>query len=336
MGLAFLLILKIRRNNFAVSKNKKKNKMEITMIGNKIADARKKLSVSQAELAQRLFISPQAVGKWERGESIPDLITFNRLAKILGVDLNYFSDDFSTASVETTFKDNNVDIEQNGLEDNSLSNLLERQLLTDFSGSNLQKSDFAGVTAHKRKFNASDLRGSDFAGADLTGSSFVSSNISEANFDGANLSDCILSTSDFSDASFNKTILVHTEFSKSTLVRTKFRDTKLVEVKFTMIDIRETIFENCVFNGVDFKNANLRGLCLDGQTFIDVEFHNTMLNGATFNGSTLKNVSFRSTALTNKFYRTVKTISFDGAMMDKLTFAAFKGIGADLSKVTVI
>jgi transcriptional regulator with XRE-family HTH domain len=46
-------------------------------IGNKIAEARKKINISQAQLAQRLFISPQAVGKWERGESMPDITTFN-------------------------------------------------------------------------------------------------------------------------------------------------------------------------------------------------------------------------------------------------------------------
>ena len=59
-------------------------------IGNKITEARKKINISQAQLAQRLFISSQAVGKWERGESMPDIITLNRLAEILGVDLNYF------------------------------------------------------------------------------------------------------------------------------------------------------------------------------------------------------------------------------------------------------
>jgi len=44
--------------------------MENKMIGSKIAEARKKINISQAQLAQHLFISPQAVGKWERGESI--------------------------------------------------------------------------------------------------------------------------------------------------------------------------------------------------------------------------------------------------------------------------
>ncbi|MBK9196900.1 MAG: helix-turn-helix transcriptional regulator [Flavobacteriales bacterium] len=73
--------------------------MENNIIGTRITDARKKLNLSQAQLAERLFISPQAVGKWERGESFPDIVTVNRLAEILGVDLNYFSGNFpSTAT----------------------------------------------------------------------------------------------------------------------------------------------------------------------------------------------------------------------------------------------
>jgi len=72
------------------------------MIGNKITEARKKINISQAQLAERLFISSQAVGKWERGESMPDIITFNRLAEILGVDLNYFSEGLFPVSTEVT------------------------------------------------------------------------------------------------------------------------------------------------------------------------------------------------------------------------------------------
>ena len=66
-------------------------------IGNKIAEARKKINLSQATLAQQIAISPQAVGKWERGESLPDIVTLNKLAALLGVDLNYFSDTFLSA-----------------------------------------------------------------------------------------------------------------------------------------------------------------------------------------------------------------------------------------------
>jgi uncharacterized protein YjbI with pentapeptide repeats len=312
--------------------------MDTKLIGSKIAKARKEKNMSQAELAGLLFISPQAVGKWERGESIPDISTVNRLAEILGVDLNYFSENFQSAYDETLFKTGgDTDIEQKVPDVANLSSSSEQQMLTNFSGSNLSNSDFAGVTAHKRKFNGSALRGSDFAGADLTGSSFMGSDVREANFDGTNLTDCTLSAVDLTDASFNKTIFIRTEFTKSALIGANFANAELIDVKLTKTDLRKTIFENCIFNGVDFKYSDLRGLCLDGQTFIGVKFHNAALNEASFKGATLKNVSFRSPyALTNKYYRAINTICFDGAMMDKLTYAALKGFGAALSEVATI
>ena len=313
--------------------------MDTKMIGSKIAKARKEKNISQAQLAQQLFISPQAVGKWERGESIPDILTFNRLAEILGVDLNYFSENYPSEATAPTFKmpmDGPRDNEQTIQEAANPSRPPEPELLTNFSGSNLPKSDFAGVIAHKRKFSGSSLRGSDFSGADLTGSSFIASDVREANFDGTNLTDCALSANDLTDASFNKTILVRTEFSKSGLTRAKFTEAKLIQVKLTKTDLRKTVFENCVFDGVDFEDSDMRAQRLDGQSFNNVKFHNTALNEATFKNATLTNVSFRAPyAITNNYYRAIKTIHFDGATMDKLTYASLKGIGADLSKVTV-
>lgn len=310
--------------------------MENNIIGDKIARARKKINLSQAQLAEQLFISPQAVGKWERGESVPDIITINRLAKILGVDLNYFSENPQSAAEETAAEKtgNGGDHAQKIKEEVNPSGA-DRQLLTNFSGSDLAETDFAGVTAHKRKFNGSALHGADFSGADLTGSSFTGSDVSEARFNGTNLTDCTLYALDLTGANFNKTILVRTKFSASDLAGAKFTDAKLTDVKLTATDLRKTIFENCVFSGVDFKSSDMSGLCLDGQTFTGVRFDKTMLNEATFKGAILKNVSFRpSLALTNKYYRAIKTICFDGATMDKLTYAALKGIGANLSKVT--
>lgn len=308
--------------------------MDTKMIGSKIVKARKEKNMSQAQLAQLLFISPQAVGKWERGESIPDIVTFTRLAEILSVDLNYFSENFPSANEEASGIIDS-DIQQTARESTILPP--RQQQLTNFSGSDLSHSDFAGVTAHNIKFNGSALYGSDFRGTDLTGSSFSGSDLSDANFDGANLTDCTLFANTLTNASFNKTVLVHTEFNASGLEGAKFTNTELTDVKLTKTDLRKTIFENCIFNGVDFKYSDLRGLCLEGQTFIGVKFPNTALNDVSFKGSTLKNVSFRSPyAITNKYYKAIKTIHFDGAMIDKLTYAALKGLGADLSNVTMI
>lgn len=241
---------------------------------------------------------------------------------------------------ETAFQmtiDSIGDIEQTVREAAGVSRSLQRQLLINFSASNLPKSDFASVSAHKAKFEASELHGSDFSGADLTGSSFKASNVGEAKFDGANLTDCTIYVSDFTNASFKKTILVRTEFSTSELSGAKFTDVKMVDVKLNTTDLTKTIFENCTFDGVDFKYCDLSRQRLDGLTFIGVKFDRSSLNEATFKGATLKNVSFvPGFALTNKYYRALKTINFDGALMDKLTYAALKGLGVDLSKVTVI
>ncbi|TGA98965.1 pentapeptide repeat-containing protein [Sporolactobacillus shoreae] len=241
---------------------------------------------------------------------------------------------------ETAFQmtiDSIGDIEETVQEVADLSHSLERRAVIHFSASDLQGSDFAGVIAHKRNFKASALRGSDFSGADLTGSAFVGSDVREANFDGANLTDCKLSIIDLRDSSFRQSILIRTNISKSDLTGTKFIDVRFTDVTLSMTDLRKTVMENCVFNGVDFNYSDLRGMCFDGHTFIDATFDKVALNDASFKDATLKNVSFRAThVLTNKYYRAIKTICFDGAMMDKLTYAALKGMKADLSKVTVI
>ncbi len=230
------------------------------------------------------------------------------------------------------------DIEETILEVANLSRSLERQVLTNFSASNLPKSDFAGVIAHKGQFNASALRGSDFTGADLTGSTFKASDVSEANFDGANLTDCTFSVTALADVSFRKSVLVRTNFSASGLDGAKFTDVKLTDVTLDKTDLRKTIFDRCIFTGVDFKYSDLRGMRFEGQTFIGVRFDKSALNDASFRGATLKNVSFRLPfSMTNKSYKDFKTVCFDGATMDKLTYAALKGLWVvDLSKVTVI
>ena len=229
------------------------------------------------------------------------------------------------------------DIEQTVQEITHLSRSLERQVRVNLNAIDLQGSDFAGVTAHNSKFSVSTLLGFDFSNADLTGSSFEVIDAREANFDGANLTDCNFSVTDLTGASFRKSILVRTSLSVSGQ-GAKFIDVKLIDVKLAKTDLRETIFENCIFNGVDFNYCDLRGIRFDGQTLIGVRFNKSTLNDVSFRGATLKNVSFTLPfSVTNKSYRAMQTIRWDGAMMDKLTYAALKGLRVlDLSKVTVI
>ena len=57
--------------------------MDHTMIGTQIAALRRQKGLTQNELAERLGISYQAVSKWERGETLPDVMLLLDLANIL-------------------------------------------------------------------------------------------------------------------------------------------------------------------------------------------------------------------------------------------------------------
>ena len=57
-------------------------------IGANIAAYRKRLGLTQAGLAEKLNYSDKAVSKWERAESVPDVLTLAALAEVLGVTVN--------------------------------------------------------------------------------------------------------------------------------------------------------------------------------------------------------------------------------------------------------
>ena len=47
--------------------------------------ARKRAGLSQKELAQQLFLSTQAVSKWERGEALPGISHISRMVELLHI-----------------------------------------------------------------------------------------------------------------------------------------------------------------------------------------------------------------------------------------------------------
>lgn len=59
------------------------------MLGKRIALQRKKLGISQADLAQRLCISPSAVGMYEQGRREPSNAILIDLSKELHVSIDY-------------------------------------------------------------------------------------------------------------------------------------------------------------------------------------------------------------------------------------------------------
>ena len=57
-------------------------------IGANIAAYRKRDGLTQANLAEKLNYSDKAVSKWERGESIPDVLILMQLSELFGITIN--------------------------------------------------------------------------------------------------------------------------------------------------------------------------------------------------------------------------------------------------------
>ena len=66
--------------------NKEVNLKE--QIGKNISEYRKLANLSQIEFAEKLNYSDKAVSKWERGESLPDIIVLKQIADLFGITVN--------------------------------------------------------------------------------------------------------------------------------------------------------------------------------------------------------------------------------------------------------
>lgn len=64
--------------------------MDQEKIGRFIAECRKKMNMTQQELADKLGVSDRTVGNWENGRNMPDLSLFKPLCNELHISLNDF------------------------------------------------------------------------------------------------------------------------------------------------------------------------------------------------------------------------------------------------------
>lgn len=62
--------------------------MDYNKIGTLITSERKKLKLTQAKLAEKLFVSEKTISKWETGNGIPDTNTLPKLCEIFKISIN--------------------------------------------------------------------------------------------------------------------------------------------------------------------------------------------------------------------------------------------------------
>ena len=62
--------------------------MDQIKIGRFIAECRKKVNLTQMQLAEKLGVTDKAISKWERGKAMPDTSIMLELCDVLGITVN--------------------------------------------------------------------------------------------------------------------------------------------------------------------------------------------------------------------------------------------------------
>lgn len=326
--------------------------LETKKLGNKIAEARKKANISQAQLAERLFISPQAVGKWERGESMPNITTFNHLAEILGVDFNYFSENIQAATTEIEPSES---LDKQSIE--SASEEQKKKLSWDMSRGNWVDADFSGLQNLHEKFSSSNMQRCKFNGSDLSGLLLKTNNVDSCDFSGSDISNSYIQGSN----------LLKNVFKNCSLKETKFLGSNIDSCDFSGANFTGTEFLKSFIYGCDLSGADFTGMVIKSGGFAGIEKpkdlkKNTIVN-AVWNRSsfidsyiadlvftgTLEDcyfenckytrVIFRNATLVNTFLKNnknLKKIQFIDCKADRMTYEFLKQGKADLTGITLV
>ena len=324
--------------------------LETKRIGNKISEARKKANISQVQLAERLFISPQAVGKWERGESMPNITTFNRLAEILGVDLNYFSENIQTAGSEIEHVE--------PMEEQSTGSSFKEQdkkLSRDMSRGNWVDADFSGLNNLHEKFSSSNMQRCNFAGSDLSGLLLKTNNVDSCDFSGSDISnsriqdsnllknvfkDCSLKESKFTGSNIDSCDLSGANFAGTEFSKSNIYDCDLSGTDFTGMliksgsfsgeksrDLKKNTIANAVWNHTSFIDSYIADIVFTGK-IDDCYFENCKFTRVTFQNVTLINTFFKNN-------KNLKKIQFKDCKADRMTYEFLKQGKADLTGINL-
>lgn len=292
-------------------------------IGNKIATARKKMNLSQAELAQQVSISSQAVGKWERGESLPDITTLNRLAEILGVDLNYFSESFASEEKAVTNAQASVKTI-----DEFPAFKQKKTGIWNMSAGNWVDADFSGLKNLQEKFSSSNMNNCKFIGSDLSGLTLGNNNIEKCDFSSSDIRDSKIQSSNLLSNQFNNCSFIDAEFFKSNIGKCNFSDANFSGAEIVSVNFESNNVKNAVWKITLFKNTSISDVVFDG-TFEDCQFEGCSFYGVKFQNATLINTFFKNN-------KKLKRVQFLNCKVDKITYAFLKSNLADLTGITLL
>lgn len=74
--------------------------IDFVKVGARISEYRRSIGLSQEELADKLYVTRQALSKWENGTSVPSIDTLCEISRIFGVSFEQILGLFDDESIE--------------------------------------------------------------------------------------------------------------------------------------------------------------------------------------------------------------------------------------------
>lgn len=291
-------------------------------IGNKIASARKKSNLSQAELAQQVSLSSQAIGKWERGESQPDITTLNRLAEILGVDLNYFSEKFQSPLAGLSTESMTIPVAK------TPGHVKNKKINWDMSKLNLVDSDFSGLNNLHEKFSSSNIQRCLFVGSDISSILLQNNNVDGCDFSDSDMSKSRIVNSILGNNKFRNCSLRNSEIYECLLNECDFSGADFTGASFKSSAMSNIVLENAILNRTSFTEMQIQDVIFEGH-IEDCFFEDCTFHGVKFENATLVNTFFKNN-------RKFKRVQFVNCKVDKLTFAFLKNNLANMTGIGLL
>lgn len=294
-------------------------------IGKKIIMGRKQANLTQAELAKQLSISAQAVGKWERGESLPDIGMLQKISDIFKVDLNYFSE----SNVEPK-----QEIIREPIETASLVNIKNNSFKKkaewhwDMSKGNWSDADFSGIKQVKELFSSSNMKNCAFKQSDLSELVLAKNNIELCDFSDSDLRNSKMQSSNVLKCKFNKASFIDAVLYKSNIERCDFSFANFSGTEIIECNIEHCILHEAVWNYSLFKHSNISYATFSGN-----------MDNCHFEQCSFYHVTFENAIIQNSFFKyndRFKKVQFINCQVDAITYAFLKNNQATLTGITLM
>ena len=278
-------------------------------------------------------VTQSTIARWEKGEQNPDRIHFPKIASLLNLSFEEFTEFIE----QPTSKIEDLDIENKTLTYNKRHLSMLKKGVRAWNSWRNNNPDvipqLSGIHLRKGKFD--NLDGYNLDHANLAGfrGVFISmqyASLIEANMEKAELEGGSFIGSNFSRANLKKINILHSRFSRAIFLEANLDQACILDSDFKEVSFEKACMEQIIFERVDLSGANLKQVDLESAKLTKVQLREANLNQASFKKAFLDTCSvYGSTFLetnleeiiTEKVF--ISPQGFEGITVQDLALAQF-------------